>query len=118
MTNGCTETEAGTVGEAVGHRLDRGVRRLPGPLRLRVNSHRNSYCAMPVGWLDWSRWFTDGTGGELYLHVYGPDDSIQRVYCRRSTRPRLEFMEGQLWWLVDRAPNAEVTGLGRATEVR
>lgn len=25
MTNGCTEVEAGTVGEAVGHRLDRGV---------------------------------------------------------------------------------------------
>lgn len=32
MTNGCTETEAGTVGEAVGHRLDRGVM-APAPKR-------------------------------------------------------------------------------------
>jgi hypothetical protein len=61
---------------------------------------------MPLGWLDWSRWFTDGTGGGLYLHVYGPDDSIQRVYCRRTDSPRLSFMGGELWWLVDRKPNA------------
>ncbi|MCB2071210.1 MAG: hypothetical protein KDF67_17125 [Ottowia sp.] len=82
---------------------DKPGRRLPGPLRLQVNNRRHSSCAMPLGWLDWSRWFTDGAGGQLYLHVYGPDGAIVRVYCRRSDKPRLEFMDGQLWWLVDRA---------------
>lgn len=104
-----TSTTATEV-PAVAGQVQQPVRRLPpGPLRLKVNSRRHSYCAMPVGWLDWSRWFTDGSGGRLYLHVYGPDDTIQRVYCRKTDTPRLEFMGGQLWWLVDRAPNAEVT---------
>lgn len=38
MTNGCTETEAGTVGETVGHRLDRGVMRPVAVLFARADS--------------------------------------------------------------------------------
>jgi hypothetical protein len=74
----------------------------PGPRRLRVNSRRNSICAMPLHHLDWSRWFTDGSCGSLYLHVYGPEDSIQRVYCRSSDTPRLQLDGGVLYWLVDK----------------
>lgn len=74
------------------------------PQRLKVNNRRNSACAMPLDRLDWSRWFTDGIGGSLYLHVHGPDETIQRVYCRRSEKPRLAFSDGELWWLVDSLP--------------
>lgn len=84
-----------------------------GPLRLRVNSPRHSLCAMDLDALDWSRWWTDGTQGGLYLHVAGPNDTWQRVYCRQSETPRLRFEGGELWWLVDLGPNARLSGAPR-----
>lgn len=69
--------------------------------RCTVNSDIHSLCAVSLDELDWSHWFTDGSHGELYLHVYGLDDSIQRVYCRHSKTPRLSFTDGKLYWVID-----------------
>ena len=69
--------------------------------RYLVADRKNSQCIIDLSLLDWSRWFTDGRDGELYLHVHGPDESIVRVWCRHSGRPRLEFTYGQLFWLID-----------------
>lgn len=66
-----------------------------------INSNRNSLCDVSLDGLDWSNWFTDDSYGELYLHVYGLDDSIQRVYCRHSKTPRLSFTDGKLYWVID-----------------
>lgn len=73
----------------------------PGPRRYAVTSTRNSMCSVPLSSLDWSRWWTDGIGGELYLHVAGPDETWHRVRCRHSDTPRLRCEGGRLWWLVD-----------------
>jgi hypothetical protein len=85
----------------------------PGPLRRRVDNPRNSECGSArIGDLDWSSWFTDGTGGGLYLHVrrnipdldggQPGDETRHRFYCRLTSKPRLAFRDGALWWLIDR----------------
>jgi hypothetical protein len=71
--------------------------------RHKVNSRRNSECAVELRILDWTRWFTDGTDGRLYLHVYHyRDEGIMRVWCRHSEKPRLAMHRGELHWLIDR----------------
>lgn len=84
------------------------------PRRLKVASARNSVCAVPLHRLDWSRWWTDSIGGDLYLHVACDDGTVQRVHCRHrfdieraraklyTHSPRLAYMSGQLYWLIDR----------------
>jgi len=73
-----------------------------------VNNRRNSECAMKLDQLDWSRWFTDHSFGMaygmVYLHVSGPDESWQRVYCRHTDQPRLKFEHGQLYWIIPDDP--------------
>lgn len=54
MTNGCTETEAGTVGEAVGHRLDRGVGR-PAPERAGFLTQIEACRREVAQWPEWMR---------------------------------------------------------------
>lgn len=88
-----------------------------GPLRRKVNNPRNSTCSAPLDRLDWDNWFTDygfaddagrmNGGYNFYLHVHHEDgESIHRVYCReavrRNVRPRLELVNGELVWLIDR----------------
>lgn len=91
-------------------------RRLPGPRRYRAASSRNSECGSAlIKDLDFSRWFTDGAPGDLYLHVYkadptgAGDTTIHRVYCRHSDSPRLELCAGTLYWLVDAARKKAAT---------
>lgn len=79
------------------------------PKRYRVNRRSNSYCVVPLKSLDWDNWFTDGSDGELYLHVHSKDgETIYRVGCRHTWRPRLKCKAGSLWWLVDK-PSIERT---------
>ena len=92
---------------AVGARVDRGVRRVSRwPRRYECFRHQHSRCgSAKLADLDWSRWFSDSTGGGLYLHVWHQDgETIHRVTCAYSARPRLESVDGVLFWLVD-APN-------------
>jgi len=73
-----------------------------GPRRLKVRNRRNSECNFDLDALDWSSWFTDTSFGEFYLHIYDlAHDSVQRVRCRKTPRPRLEMANGELYWLVD-----------------
>lgn len=75
---------------------------LPGPRRYVVASKRNSACTAQLDRLDWGHWFTDNTGGGLYLHVWTKDgQTCHRVFCRHSNAPRLKFEGGALIWLVD-----------------
>lgn len=85
-----------------------------GPLRRAVASRRNSMCGSArLEDLDWSNWFADGRGGELYLHVRrlhpdfdgtDPRDATwHRVFCRQTDRARLTLIDGKLFWLIDRA---------------
>ena len=70
--------------------------------RRRVNSPRNSICCLRLADLDWTNWFTDTTGGGLYLHVQSLDrDTWHTVYCRKTAAPRLRLMGGVLFWLID-----------------
>ena len=72
--------------------------------RLKVNSRRNSECGSArLGELYWSQWFDDFSFGDHdhYLHVAGPDNSWHRVRCRHQAKPRLECIDGMLYWLVD-----------------
>lgn len=71
--------------------------------RRRVNSRRNSICGSArLADLDWSNWFTDTTGGGLYLHVRSLDEEAwHRVQCRKAWGPRLKLVDGELFWLVD-----------------
>lgn len=83
-------------------------KRKPGPRRYVVDDHRNSVSAVPLGRLDWTRWFTDGTSRGLYLHVWSKDgETCHRVFCRHSDTPRLSCESGLLRWLVDdhKTPN-------------
>ena len=69
--------------------------------------------------LDWSHWWTDGSAGELYLHVRrlhpdldGTDEADatwHRVFCRQTDRPRLTVIAGKIFWLIDR-PNTKFSG--------
>lgn len=70
-------------------------------LWLKVNDIRHSFCKFqPLSRLDWSRWFTDIKEGRLCLYVYGPEDNLHRVHCRKSETPRLAHEDGELWWVV------------------
>ena len=43
------------------------------------------------------------TRPDLFLHVYSLDgETIQRVYCRHSSSPRLRMIDGALYWLIDK----------------
>ena len=77
--------------------------KLPTIHRRRVNSPRNSICgSATLAELDWSHWFTDTTGGGLYLHVRSLDaETWHRVYCRQTAAPRLRLLDDVLFWLVD-----------------
>ena len=70
--------------------------------RRRVNSPRNSICGSAIlADLDWTNWFTDTTGGGLYLHVQSLDGQTwARVYCRHADTPRLRLQAGVLYWLI------------------
>ena len=81
-----------------------------GPIRRRVNSRRNSSCALPLDRLDWSRWWTHSiqimSADTLepyvftYLHVM-EDHKVHRVFCKLAVNPRVEFRNGRLYWLID-----------------
>ena len=92
---------------AVGIPVERVVgrtapKRLPGPRRYPVANRRHSVSTATLDRLDWTRWFTDGTGGRLYLHVWTKDgETCHRVFCRHSDTPRLSCDGGMLRWLVD-----------------
>ena len=72
-----------------------------GPIRRRVNSRRNSSCALPLDRLDWANWWTDRVYHFTYLHVVADDKTAHRVYCKLAENPRLAFRNGQLYWLID-----------------
>jgi hypothetical protein len=86
-------------------------RKQPGPRRLKVASPRNSALGtgLPLSDIDWSRgwWTSYGFSGQtmhLYVWTTGKSEgepTVQRLYCRRSHRPRLEMRDGELYWLVD-----------------
>ena len=115
-------TRSEPADHAVGSPLQRAVgrpapKRKPGPRRYVVADRRNSVSAAPLGRLDWTRWFTDGTSRGLYLHVWSKDgETCHRVFCRHSDTPRLSCDGGVLRWLVDglKTPNAKLTGQGGA----
>ncbi len=77
--------------------------KLPTIHRHRVNSPRNSICGSAIlADLDWTNWFTDTTGGGLYLHVRSLDEEAwYPVYCRQTAAARLLMQDGVLYWLVD-----------------
>jgi hypothetical protein len=82
--------------------------------RRRVASRRNSLINVPLEWLDWRSWWTDGNkSGITYLHVQGnaaadPDGDydlatrVFRVYPRLKAGEsnRIEMKDGELWWLI------------------
>ncbi len=95
-----------------------------GPIQRRVNSRRNSSCALPLDRLDWANWWTDRMrilGNDFvsddvapspndvmhhftYLKVVADDKTVQRVFCKHADNPRVAFRNGQLYWLIDK-PN-------------
>lgn len=80
-----------------------------GPDRRKVNSHRNSSCAVPLSSLDWRNWFLDELGGEIYLHVtakepFDPATPKERPIWRvvpRKPAHRVSMEDGDLYWLDD-----------------
>lgn len=93
-----------------------------GPIWRRVNSRRNSSCALSLDRLDWSNWWTDRlqvlatdiiqddvtTSAKdavkhfAYLHVVADDKTVHRVFCKHADNPRLGFRNGKLYWLIDK----------------
>lgn len=71
-----------------------------------VNNDRNSECGSEMlAMLDFSRWYTDWTGGEFYLHVAGPDDTWHRVFCKKGRATGLSMeRDGVLRWMVQPKP--------------
>ena len=72
----------------------------------KVNSRRNSICTIPLSKLDWNTWWTDTSGGQLFLHVgckVAPpgEDTVWCVWCRDVLCPRLMMRDGILYWLID-----------------
>ena len=89
-----------------GSALKRLVRRHRGPdwpRRYEAALPRHSRCgSAKLADLDFDRWFSDSMGGSLYLHVWHKDgETIHRVHCAYSAKPRLSWDGGTLWWLVD-----------------
>ena len=100
------------------------VWRLVGPVRRDATSPRNSMCGSArLADLDWSHWWTDGSSGELYLHVRRlhpdldgteeADATWHRVFCRQTDRPRLTVIAGKLFWLIDRPNDLDQTRGGQ-----
>lgn len=79
-------------------------------VRRSVSGPRNSSCGSArLSDLNWSRWWTDNSFGQMYLHVAHKDgQTVHRVYCRRCKTPRLEMVRGRLCWLYP--ANTAVTG--------
>ncbi len=78
------------------------MKRKPESSHRAVASKRNSICGIPLDELDWRSWWTDTSGGGFYLHVrHVLEDTVHRVYCRASDKPRLEMKDGKLFWLID-----------------
>lgn len=74
-------------------------------MQRKVCSTRNSTCSARLSALDWSTWFTDSSFGAFYLHVTHMDgESVHRVRCRLSERPRLQSRKGVLYWIIDKEP--------------
>lgn len=85
--------------------IDGSARLVAVPRRLKVASSRNSLChSAKLSTLDLSKWFTDTSFDQHYLHVFSKsgDGTVHRVWCRHAEQPRLEFDHGTLWWLVTR----------------
>ena len=77
--------------------------KIPGPYRRKVKSRRNSECGFDLDQLDWGNWWTDDSFGMFSLHVQRKDgDGVRCVYCRKTDTPRLEMVDGVLYWLIDR----------------
>ena len=73
------------------------------PRRLKVNSPRNSDCAISLTHLDWSSWLTRGAYGGMYLDVRHKDGNERHlVWCKHGNHPRLMMTGGVLYWLVGR----------------
>lgn len=70
--------------------------------RYLVTSPRNSECGSArLKDLHWHEWFTDYSGGLVYLHVKGDDGTWHRVFCRKPCdKPRIGRFGGELYWLV------------------
>lgn len=72
-----------------------------------VTNPRHSRCgSAKLKALDFDRWFTDTSFGQHYLHVNSAtgDESVHRVTCAYSAKPRLAWIDGALWWVVDERP--------------
>jgi hypothetical protein len=72
------------------------------PQKKLVSSPRNSKCSSArLKDLDWQRgWWTDDSFGMHYIHVHHKDgETIHRVYCKSSDRPRIQMDKGRLYWL-------------------
>jgi len=72
------------------------------PQKKLVANAKNSRCSSArLKDLDWDRgWWTDDSFGMHYLHVHHKDgETIHRVYCLHSERPRIEMIKGKLYWL-------------------
>jgi hypothetical protein len=93
-----TKTLKSTVGST-----QKSTRELPPVLHLKVKSPRNSYCSTAnLRDLLWSEWWSDNSFGKFYLHVPHKDgETVHRVYCRKSTLPRIGIHRGELRWYVD-----------------
>ena len=74
----------------------------------RVNSTRNSYCgSCHMKQLDFTEWWMDTFDLEksqwCYIHVASKDnETVHRVRCKYSDKPRLGYRNGALYWLIDR----------------
>ncbi len=79
--------------------------------RRKVWSARNSRCNYPLDELDHANWWTDvWPDGHTYLHVKALDgDTVQRVRCRATDTPRLQMINGELYWLID-SPITDTAG--------
>jgi hypothetical protein len=91
--------------QAVVGPIQRRVRRQRWPRHYAVASPRNSRCgSAKLKTLNFDHWFTDNSFDMMYLHVHSAsgDGSIHRVTCAYSSRPRLQWNDGSLWWLVDK----------------
>lgn len=84
----------------------------PPPLRRRVDDPRNSRSVLPIKQLNFRKWWTDNTGGGLYLHVEHQDgERVSRVRCRLTDSPRLFQDKGVLYWLIEPARIRETSDL-------
>jgi len=94
---------------------------LPRLVRRSVFSEKNSACpSARIKDLNPERgWWTDDSMDSLYLHVWHKDgETVHRVYCRKSEKPRLIMNRGRLMWIYstnDLASQADDGGGRRKT---